>query len=246
MPFNTNLPAENSDPWYAPLVAAWAALTAFVNGLETALTGKADTSALTSGLAGKISTSERGANSGVATLDAQGKLLTAQLPALAVTEYLLASANQAAMLAKTGQQGDWTIRTDTSTVWIITGANPTQLASWTEMGYPSAPVTTVNGKAGVVVLTSADVGAASAMDLADFETQALAALDDLSDIVATKASSADVASQLAGKASAADLDNVFGRTVDLENQLNGFTIDVVEELPPEPRPANVIYFVVPA
>lgn len=60
MPLTDNLPAENTNPWYAPLNTAWTNLKAFVNGLETTLTslasdvsGKADTSALTSGLASK-------------------------------------------------------------------------------------------------------------------------------------------------------------------------------------------------
>lgn len=36
MPFNDNLPAENTDPWYGPLVTAWGNLKTFVNGVETA------------------------------------------------------------------------------------------------------------------------------------------------------------------------------------------------------------------
>jgi len=46
MPFNTNLPAENTDPWYTPLVNAWAALTTFINGLESSLGDKANTADL--------------------------------------------------------------------------------------------------------------------------------------------------------------------------------------------------------
>lgn len=52
MPFNTPLPAENTDPWYAPLVTVWSALTAFLNALETALAGKASSSDLSNGLLG--------------------------------------------------------------------------------------------------------------------------------------------------------------------------------------------------
>ncbi|QNJ55950.1 hypothetical protein SEA_RASPUTIA_60 [Microbacterium phage Rasputia] len=199
MPYNENLPAENTDPWYTPLVAVWASLRNFVNGLESSLTSltaavaaKADAAALTAGLAGKIDTSQRGVNNGVATLDAQGKLLTTQLPALAVSEYLESSANQAAMLAKVGQTGDWTIRADLGTVWVITGADPTQLASWTQLGYPSAPVSSVNGKAGIVVLSAADVGALSATAFDDYVTQSLAAFEGLEATVATKAAEADL------------------------------------------------------
>lgn len=42
MPFNDNLPAENTDPWYSPFVTAWGNLKTFVNGLETTLGQKAN------------------------------------------------------------------------------------------------------------------------------------------------------------------------------------------------------------
>lgn len=42
MPFNDNLPPENTDPWYAPLNTAWTNLKTFVNALETALGGKSN------------------------------------------------------------------------------------------------------------------------------------------------------------------------------------------------------------
>lgn len=88
-----------------------------------------------------------------------GVVPTSQIPAIAITEKLADAANEAAMLALTGQKGDWTIRTDTGITWVITGDDPTLLANWTALSYPGAPVTTVNGQAGTVVLGAADVGA---------------------------------------------------------------------------------------
>jgi hypothetical protein len=102
-----------------------------------------------------------GAANGVATLDSGSKLTTSQLPDLAITEYLGDSANEAAMLAKVGQKGDWTTRTDLGTVWVITGNDPTLLASWTQLSYPTAPVTSVAGKTGAVTLAAGDVGLAN-------------------------------------------------------------------------------------
>ena len=110
---------------------------------------------------GAIPSSEKGANSGVATLDAGGKLETAQLPNLAITAFLGNAANEAAMLALTGQQGDWVIRDDTGAVWIITGSTPSSIGSWTQLSYPAAPVASVNGATGTVVLDHTDVGAAA-------------------------------------------------------------------------------------
>ena len=68
----------------------------------------------------------------------EGKVPTSQLPAIAVSEYLGEAANEAAMLSLVGQTGDWCSRTDLSSTWIITGSDPSQLSSWTEMSYPPA------------------------------------------------------------------------------------------------------------
>lgn len=141
-PVTANPPAENVDPWYA-------ARTAFDNQL------KATTNAAAA-LADAHEAQKAAAN-GLATLGADSKLPAAQLPAIALVEYLGASANQAAMLAKVGQPGDWTIRTDLSTTWVQTGTNPALLASWTQLSYPTAPVTTVAGRTGAVVLAQADI-----------------------------------------------------------------------------------------
>jgi hypothetical protein len=53
MPFTTNLPPENTNPWYTDIVAAWSALTTFVNNLETSLAAKVNSSTYTSGMAAK-------------------------------------------------------------------------------------------------------------------------------------------------------------------------------------------------
>ena len=90
-----------------------------------------------------------------------GLVPTNQLPAIAITEYLGSVSSQSALLALTGQKGDWAIRSDTSTTWIITGTTPSNIGSWTELQYPAAPVSSVNGAAGTVVLGHSDVGAAS-------------------------------------------------------------------------------------
>lgn len=55
-----------------------------------------------------------------------------------MTTYLGAPASQVAMLLLTGRPGDWCNRSDTSARWEITGADPTQLANWTQTAYPAA------------------------------------------------------------------------------------------------------------
>ena len=106
----------------------------------------------------KIPSSEKGANNGVATLDGSGKLPSSQVPDIAITEYLGSVASEAAMLALVGQRGDWCVRSDSGTTWVITGTVPSNIADWTQLSYPAAPVTSVAGKTGAVTLSNSDVG----------------------------------------------------------------------------------------
>lgn len=106
---------------------------------------------------GQVLSIAGGVANGLATLDGAGKLPAAQLPDLAVTEYLGETASEAAMLALSGEYGDWTVRTDAGTVWIIVGADPSVIGGWKEMVYPGAPVTSVAGRTGTVTLTDADI-----------------------------------------------------------------------------------------
>lgn len=190
MPITDNLPAEGTNPWYTPLNTAWENLKAFVNGLETTLGTKVNSSTYVAGLATKLDASQKGAASGVASLGSDSKLTASQLPDLAVVDFLGTSANQAAMLALTGQKGDWTVRTDLGTTWIITGNTPSSLASWTALSYPTAPVTSVAGKTGVVTLVKADVGLGSVDNVSDVNKPVSTAQAAL---IGTKVNTADVA-----------------------------------------------------
>ena len=101
---------------------------------------------------------EKGAANGVATLDALGFVPTAQIPPLAISVYLGAVANQAGMTGLVGQSGDWCTRTDTGSIYIITGTPSSNPANWLQLSYPLANVLSVNGKTGAVNLSSTDVG----------------------------------------------------------------------------------------
>ena len=90
-----------------------------------------------------------------------GVVPTAQIPAIAITEFLGSVANQTAMLALVGQVGDWCIRTDEQYGYVIIGSNPTLITDWQKIVTPASPVTSVNGQVGTVVLSASDVGAPS-------------------------------------------------------------------------------------
>lgn len=87
-------------------------------------------------------------------LDGSGKLPTAVLPALAITDTFVV-ASQAAMLALTAQTGDVAIRTDLSETFILQGSDPTVLANWQQILAPAAAVLSVNGKTGALTLSLA-------------------------------------------------------------------------------------------
>lgn len=99
----------------------------------------------------------------IATL-VDGVIPTSQIPAIAISEFLGEVASEVAMLALAGQPGDWAIRTDLATTWFVTGNDPTLLAGWTQLEYPTgtAAVASVNGQTGTVVLGPSDVGADAA------------------------------------------------------------------------------------
>ena len=89
-------------------------------------------------LSSKINTSEKGQPNGLATLDANGKLPTAQLPNLAIKDTFTV-ATQAAMLALTAEKGDMAIRTDNSRTYVLADSPASTLTNWKEITAYSAP-----------------------------------------------------------------------------------------------------------
>lgn len=131
-----------------------------VTGLQGALDGKASTShahteAQVTGLTAKLAAK--------ADLDGSGQILAAQIPAVALTDFLGAVGTQAAMLALTGQRGDWCTRTDRGTDWQLIAEPSSTLANWREKTYPASPVSSVNGRTGAVDTSSADITDATAV-----------------------------------------------------------------------------------
>jgi hypothetical protein len=104
---------------------------------------------------GAIAAAEKGAASGVATLDAGSKIPLAQLPATAITDTSVV-ASQTAMLALTAQTGDVAIRTDINTSFILRAEPSTTLGNWQELLSPAA-----GGGAAVGSATPQNLGAAS-------------------------------------------------------------------------------------
>lgn len=91
---------------------------------------------------------------GLASLDANGKLPSSQLPSLAITSTNVVS-SQSAMLALSAEEGDVAIRTDNGKTYLLAG-DPTQLGDWKEITAGGA-VTSVNGQTGTVSLSTSDI-----------------------------------------------------------------------------------------
>ena len=116
------------------------------------------TTAKVSGL-GTAATKNVGNSSGqVPVLGSGGKLDTAVIPALAISDVNVV-ASESAMLALTAQRGDTAVRTDVNKTFVLKAEPASTLSNWVELLSPSSSgfVQTVNGKTGVVTLTTSDV-----------------------------------------------------------------------------------------
>lgn len=100
------------------------------------------------------------AEGNVPVLGAGGKLSEAVIPAIAITDTFVVD-SQAAMLALGAQQGDVAVRTDVNKTFILRVAPATTLANWVELETPTDAVTSVNGLAGAVTLTTSEVAEGS-------------------------------------------------------------------------------------
>lgn len=96
------------------------------------------------------------AEGNVPVLGADGKLDTAVLPAIAITQVFEAD-GEAAMLALTAQTGDVCVRSDIDKSFILKNNDPTEVANWVELKTPTDTVLSVNGKTGTVTLTTTDI-----------------------------------------------------------------------------------------
>jgi hypothetical protein len=193
----------------------------------------------------KVDDTQVGAANGVASLDSGGKLTTSQIPSIAITEYLGNVASESAMLALTGQQGDWCIRTDSGTTWVITGSTPSQLSSWTQLAYPAAPVTSVNGETGVVVIDKADIGLGNVANAAQVTSVAGTAPIVSSGGTTPSISINNATTSASGAMSAADklkLDGIAaGAEVNVNADWNATTGDAeILNKPAIPQPSNVL------
>lgn len=100
-------------------------------------------------------TLQKGAALGLAPLDSGGKVSSAHLPAIAMTD-VFSVASEAAQLALTAEEGDVAIRSDLSKSYVHNGGTAGTMADWSELLNPTTGVTSFNGRTGAVTLTDTD------------------------------------------------------------------------------------------
>jgi hypothetical protein len=103
----------------------------------------------------KVNTASIAVANGVASLDANGKVPTAQLPALSITSVSVVNSS-ANMLALTGLSvGSVAVRTDNASNFILVALPASTLANWVSFSPAGVNVQSVNGATGAVALTGA-------------------------------------------------------------------------------------------
>lgn len=92
---------------------------------------------ITANNANFIPASQKGQNNGVATLDTNGKIPNAQIPALAISDTFVVN-TQSAMLALTAaEKGDIAIRTDLNKSFVLSNIPANTLSNWQELLSPT-------------------------------------------------------------------------------------------------------------
>ena len=135
----------------------------------------------------QVPLSQKGAVNGVAQLDADGKVPSAQLPAIAMTDVNVV-ASQADQLSLTAQEGDVCVRSDEDKTYIHNGGTAGTMADWTLMRTPSAAnVSSVFGRTGSVAAQNNDYTASQVANVPAGNIAAATVQDALNELDTDKA-----------------------------------------------------------
>jgi hypothetical protein len=135
--------------------------------VNTALATKISNADATAALALKLDANKVGALSGVASLDASGKVPTDQIPAISFSSVKVLKSEAEMLALSTAVVGSVVIRTDESKNYVLAQANPAVLANWIQLLTPAAPVQTVNGKTGTISISATDLGLGNVQNTSD-------------------------------------------------------------------------------
>jgi hypothetical protein len=158
--------------------------------VNTALASKISTADATAALNLKLDANKVGALSGVASLDASGKVPTDQIPAISFSSVKVLGSEAEMLALNSAVVGSVVIRTDESKNYVLAQADPAVRANWIQLLTPAAPVQTVNGRTGSVSISAADLGLENVQNTTDADkiisTRTQTALDTKVDKVSGK------------------------------------------------------------
>jgi hypothetical protein len=97
---------------------------------------------------------QKGANSGLATLDAGGKIPSSQIPALVISNTYVVT-DQASLLGLSANVGDIAVQTDENKTFILQAEPASSLSNWIQI-ITSAQVVSFNGRTGSVAPQAGD------------------------------------------------------------------------------------------
>ncbi|MFV8391941.1 ice-binding family protein [Flavobacterium sp. LB2P6] len=104
----------------------------------------------------KLDSSKIGQASGAASLDANGKIPSSQIPSISVSAVEVVN-SESEMLALIAIIGTTVIRTDTNKNYILSKVDARVLSNWVELLTPTGGIQSINGRTGTVVLTKTDL-----------------------------------------------------------------------------------------
>ncbi len=191
------------------------------SNLNTHTSDTSNPHSVTTAQIGAIPTTQKGVANGVATLGADAKIPTSQLPSIAITDVFVV-ADITARDALTVQSGDIAVVTDVGTgqpnSYIYDGS------TWLEIQKPADVVSSVNGMTGAVVLddgsiayTRADVDRKNIDTASDTLGSAINDLDDALDTHINNTTNAHGINTKADKVSGATAGNI--ATLDINGNL---------------------------
>ena len=149
--------------------------TNITNNSTSIASNTSSITAFTSAIASKVNQSSIGVANGVASLDAQGRVPSTQLPPVTLNSTNVVGSETDMLLLSGATVGSIAIRPDINKNFVLSAANPAILANWVELLTPAAPVQTVNGYTGSVNLTKLDFG----LNNVDNTTDALKPISNL-------------------------------------------------------------------
>lgn len=96
------------------------------------------------------------ASGNVVAVGSDGKIPTAVIPSLAISDIHEVS-SQSAMLALSAQTGDVAVRTDENKTYMLKASPASTLANWVLLRTPTDAVLSVNGQTGAITLTTGNI-----------------------------------------------------------------------------------------